>query len=71
MKINYNIRCWTYETSILLDTEVNNELPFNDYFEYFGPDFQLHPDFGSKFENMNSKQYLENIKVFIYIFLRK
>lgn len=36
-------RCWTYETSIIADTPVENELPYNDYFEYFGPDFQLKP----------------------------
>jgi histone deacetylase 3 len=56
-------RCWTYETSVLLETEISNELPFNDYFEYFGPDFQLHPDITSRFENLNSKHYLELIKV--------
>lgn len=60
-------RCWTYETSILLDTEISNELPFNDYFEYFGPDFQLHPEVASRFENMNSRQYLENLKVNLQI----
>jgi len=30
-------RCWTYETSVALGTEIANELPYNDYFEYFGP----------------------------------
>jgi len=55
-------RCWTYETSLLVDTPINNDLPFNDYFEYFGPDFQLHPDISSKFENMNTRQYLESMK---------
>ncbi len=56
-------RCWAYETSVLLDTEISNELPFNDYFEYFGPDFQLHPEISSRFENLNSRPYLESIKV--------
>ena len=56
-------RCWTYETSLLVDTDISNDLPFNDYFEYFGPDFQLHPDISSKFENLNSRQYLETIKI--------
>jgi acetoin utilization deacetylase AcuC-like enzyme len=36
-------RCWTYETSIIAETQVDNMLPYNDYFEYFGPDFQLKP----------------------------
>uniref|UniRef100_A0A915DS09 histone deacetylase n=1 Tax=Ditylenchus dipsaci TaxID=166011 RepID=A0A915DS09_9BILA len=35
-------RCWCYETSVALDTEIANELPYNDYFEYYGPDFKLH-----------------------------
>uniref|UniRef100_A0A8C0D5X9 Histone deacetylase domain-containing protein n=1 Tax=Balaenoptera musculus TaxID=9771 RepID=A0A8C0D5X9_BALMU len=34
-------RCWTYETAVALDCEIPNELPYNDYFEYFGPDFKL------------------------------
>uniref|UniRef100_A0A8C8IQ40 Histone deacetylase 1 n=1 Tax=Oncorhynchus tshawytscha TaxID=74940 RepID=A0A8C8IQ40_ONCTS len=35
-------RCWTYETAVALDSIIPNELPYNDYFEYFGPDFKLH-----------------------------
>merc|ERR1719175_159001 len=35
-------RCWTYETAVALEQEIPNELPYNDYFEYFGPDFKLH-----------------------------
>lgn len=57
-------RCWTYETSVLLDTEVSNDLPFNDYFEYFSPDFQLIPEaLPLKYDNLNSKQSLDNLKV--------
>jgi hypothetical protein len=26
-------RCWTYETGVLLDVELPNDLPYNDYFE--------------------------------------
>eukprot|EP01116_Phalansterium_solitarium_P024049 TRINITY_DN868_c0_g7_i1.p1 TRINITY_DN868_c0_g7~~TRINITY_DN868_c0_g7_i1.p1 ORF type:complete len:432 (+),score=153.89 TRINITY_DN868_c0_g7_i1:107-1402(+) len=55
-------RCWTYETSLIVDTEISNELPFNDYFEYFAPDFQLHPDIQTPYPNMNTKAYLDNIK---------
>ena len=35
-------RCWAYETSVLLDVEIPNEIPYNDYFEYYAPDFKLH-----------------------------
>ena len=54
-------RCWTYETSLLIDESVNNELPYTEYLEYFAPDFTLHPELGSRTENANSKQYLEMI----------
>lgn len=37
----YNIRnvsrCWTYETSVLLDTPVSNNIPYNDFWSYYGP----------------------------------
>lgn len=59
-------RCWTYETSVLLDEQVNNAIPANEYYEYFGPDFLLHPEIGTKHENSNTKQYLENIKQTIF-----
>jgi len=32
-----------------------------EYFEYFAPDFSLHPDVVTRQENGNSKQYLETI----------
>lgn len=34
-------RAWTYETSVLADTEINNEIPYSEYFEFFSPDFTL------------------------------
>ncbi|CAE1268285.1 HDAC3 [Acanthosepion pharaonis] len=55
-------RCWTYETSVLLDDEISNDLPYSEYLEYFAPDFSLHPDISTKQENCNSKQYLDNIR---------
>eukprot|EP00124_Ichthyophonus_hoferi_P005016 Ihof_evm1s641 gene=Ihof_evmTU1s641 len=55
-------RCWTYETGVLLDTPLNNTLPFNDFFEFFSPDFTLHPDLSTQHENMNSRQYIEQVK---------
>lgn len=33
-----------------------------EYFEYFAPDFTLHPDVSSKIDNQNSRQYLDQIK---------
>lgn len=59
-------RCWTYETSLLVDEQISNELPMNDYLEFFAPDFQLHPDIVSRQDNANTKQYLELINRHIY-----
>lgn len=54
-------RCWTYETAVALGAEIANELPYNDYFEYFGPDFKLHIS-PSNMSNTNASEYLEKIK---------
>eukprot|EP00049_Salpingoeca_infusionum_P018273 m.356486 g.356486 ORF g.356486 m.356486 type:complete len:510 (-) comp17552_c0_seq1:385-1914(-) len=54
-------RCWTYETSVALGEDIEDQLPFNDYFEYFGPDFRLHISPGNM-ENHNSREYLEKCK---------
>jgi len=51
-------RAWAYETSLCLDTELPNDLPHNDYFEYYGPDFQLHIT-PSNQVNMNTRYDLE------------
>ena len=54
-------RCWTYETSVALGVDIANELPYNDYFEYFGPDFKLHIS-PSNMANQNTTEYLDKIK---------
>lgn len=54
-------RCWTHETSLLLDQEISNDLPATEYYDFFAPDFTLHPDINSRQDNANSKQYLELI----------
>ena len=55
-------RCWAYETSVLLGAELPDELPMNDFFEYYGPDYRLHIT-PSNMENLNSREYLEFLKV--------
>lgn len=34
-------RCWAYETAVLVDMEVDERIPYNDYYQYFAPDFTL------------------------------
>jgi histone deacetylase 1/2 len=54
-------RCWTYETSVLLGVPVDDSLPYNDYFEYYGPDYRLHLPV-SNMENLNTTAHLETVK---------
>jgi histone deacetylase 1/2 len=37
-------RCWSYETGVLLDChkEMSDDIPYNDYFDYYSPDYKLH-----------------------------
>ena len=58
-------RVWTFETAVLLGTDIKDALPYNDYFEYYGPDYRLHMPV-SNMENLNSKEYLEHIKVQLF-----
>lgn len=62
-------RAWTYETSIALGVDIPNELPYNDYFEYYGPDFKLHIS-PSNMPNQNANEYLEKIKTKLFENLR-
>lgn len=62
-------RCWTYETAVLLETEIADELPYNDFFEYYGPDYRLHIT-PSNMENKNEPKYLEKVKERLFEFLR-
>jgi len=62
-------RCWTYETAVALNVEIANELPYNDYFEYFGPDFKLHIS-PSNMANQNTPEYMDKIKTRLFENLR-
>ena len=63
-------RLWTYETSVLLGMEVSNNLPANEYFEYFGPDYKLHVDPIPNVKNMNSTEYLDEVMAKVLSTLR-
>jgi hypothetical protein len=55
---------WMQSCQKVISSEVAidvSELPYNDYIEYYGPDFRLHiPQ--TNMENLNSKDYLERYK---------
>lgn len=50
--------CSEADSSVFI---LSTELPYNDYFEYFGPDFKLHIS-PSNMTNQNTNDYLEKIK---------
>lgn len=54
-------RCWTYETAIVLDAKIEDDLPYNDYMEHYGPEYRLHIT-PSNMKNQNSREYLEKCK---------
>lgn len=53
-------RTWTYETGILNNKIVGPEIPYNDYYEYYGPDYRLEVR-PSNMQNANSREYLNKI----------
>ncbi|KAI9826987.1 MAG: histone deacetylase [Sarea resinae] len=54
-------RTWAYETGLLVGEDIGPDLPYNDYYEYFAPDFELDVR-PSNMENANTPAYLEKIK---------
>ncbi|RGB34651.1 hypothetical protein C1646_760312 [Rhizophagus diaphanus] len=64
-------RCWTYETGILLDTELQPELPQKThYYNFFGPDFSLHPPLVRKIDDLNKRSELKQIYQEVHELLR-
>ncbi|KAK9470922.1 uncharacterized protein V1510DRAFT_421495 [Dipodascopsis tothii] len=64
-------RAWAYETSVLLNVELDSKLPPDiPFLNYFGPDFSLHPNLSGKIDNKNSRKYLDNVKTRVYEQLR-
>ncbi|BAT76047.1 Histone deacetylase [Vigna angularis] len=55
-------RCWCYETAVAVGVEPDNKLPYNEYYEYFGPDYTLYVD-PSNMENLNTPKDMEKIRI--------
>ncbi|KIW94273.1 histone deacetylase RPD3 [Cladophialophora bantiana CBS 173.52] len=53
-------RTWAYETGVLVGEYMQPNLPYNDYYEYYAPDYELDVR-PSNMENANSREYLEKI----------
>ncbi|OCK85011.1 hypothetical protein K432DRAFT_422138 [Lepidopterella palustris CBS 459.81] len=54
-------RTWAYETGQLVGQEMGPQLPYNDYYDYFAPDFELDVR-PSNMDNANSPEYLDKIR---------
>ncbi|XKL65554.1 hypothetical protein PGB90_008974 [Kerria lacca] len=53
-------RCWTYLTSLVVGRPLSNNIPDNEYFSEYGPDFTLQI-FPSNRKNYNTKDYIDDI----------
>jgi len=53
-------RCWTYETSICCNTILKNKLPYNEYYEYFAPNYTL-STLPTNMVNLNTQSYLQKL----------
>merc|ERR1719510_1669086 len=54
-------RCWTYETSLAVDHEIPNDIPYNLFFQYYGPSFKLHLTPDPELHNTNSTKSLTDM----------
>ena len=53
-------RCWTYETSVALGKDIENEIPEHKYSDYFYPENKIHT-FTSNMQNLNTEEDLHKI----------
>ncbi|RPD81729.1 histone deacetylase [Lentinus tigrinus ALCF2SS1-7] len=63
-------RCWAYETGLAAGVELGKEIPMNEYYEYFGPDYELDVK-ASNMDDMNSPEYLDRVKSIVLDHLRQ
>jgi hypothetical protein len=51
-------RCWTYETSLLVNQKVDEDLPVTTFYEYFAPDYSIAvvPSKEVERDNQNKKE---------------
>jgi len=56
-------RCWAYETAVALgdQQELRDEIPRNEMYQSYGPNFRLHLDTDPSLENKNNRSYIEPI----------
>jgi histone deacetylase 1/2 len=55
-------RCWTSETAVLVDRHIPEELPPNDYYEYYAPDYRINIAPLRHMDNNNPRPDIEKLK---------
>ena len=58
-------RCWTHETGVLLDAQLDKSLPSTPFDAFYSPDYTLYPKLDSKVLNRNTRADLERIRISI------
>ncbi|KAK9815117.1 hypothetical protein WJX73_008018 [Symbiochloris irregularis] len=58
-KINNVARCWAYETGAILGVQMADQLPDNEYRDYYGPSFRLVVPPNGDMQNENTGTYLD------------
>jgi len=62
-------RTWAYETGLATGQELSQDMPLNEYYAYFGPEYRLDVP-ASNMDDLNTTEYLEKIKVQVFENLR-
>ncbi|PWN98521.1 hypothetical protein FA09DRAFT_329575 [Tilletiopsis washingtonensis] len=62
-------RAWAYETGLAAGQELSAQVPVNEYYEYFGPDYRLDVR-PNNMQDLNTPAYLEKIKTQVFENLR-
>ncbi|CAG8843015.1 10228_t:CDS:2, partial [Racocetra persica] len=58
-----------YSTGLLLGEQLNEDLPYNNFLEYYGPNYKLDVP-ANNMENMNTPAYLADMKAKVFENLR-
>ncbi|GAA5996960.1 uncharacterized protein JCM10292_006114 [Rhodotorula paludigena] len=62
-------RTWAFETGLAAGQELGTNIPMNEYYEYFGPNYRLDVP-QSNTEDHNTPEYLDKIKAQVFENLR-
>lgn len=69
-KITNVSRCWAYETGVALGADMTEALPPNEYYEtYSASGYNLTVKPKDTLVDQNSKEYLEQLQIQVYIYL--